>query len=220
MRPVAVAASPSRRVALLLWRARRLGALAIEPLPVVGQGDRDDPQPRPALPQGRRPGARRRRAARRRPGAGRRTAAPGARPDPDDPGPRRRPAHRPPGRGRSTHCSAPDAAAARHRPRPDHPGRPAGRARQRGTPPMSETPTPARRRPRPTPASGWPPYAPRWRRPSSARTPPCPGLLVALLCGGHVLMEGVPGVAEDAAGAHPRRRARRSTPGGCSSRPT
>ena len=46
------------------------------------------------------------------------------------------------------------------------------------------------------------------------------GLLVALLCGGHVLMEGVPGVAEDAAGAHPRRRAVGRAPGGCSSRPT
>ena len=35
------------------------------------------------------------------------------------------------------------------------------------------------------------------------------GLLVALLCGGHVLMEGVPGRRQDAAGAQPGRRARR-----------
>ena len=46
------------------------------------------------------------------------------------------------------------------------------------------------------------------------------GLLVALLCGGHVLMEGVPGRRQDAAGAHPRRRRSTSRPGACSSRPT
>ena len=46
------------------------------------------------------------------------------------------------------------------------------------------------------------------------------GLLVALLCGGHVLMEGVPGVAKTLLVRTPGRRARRRTPRGCSSPPT
>ena len=46
------------------------------------------------------------------------------------------------------------------------------------------------------------------------------GLLVALLCGGHVLMEGVPGRRQDPAGAQPGGRALGPAPAGCSSRPT
>ena len=46
------------------------------------------------------------------------------------------------------------------------------------------------------------------------------GLVIALLCRGHVLLEGVPGRREDAAGAHPRGRRCRWTPSGCSSPPT
>ena len=46
------------------------------------------------------------------------------------------------------------------------------------------------------------------------------GLLVALLCGGHVLMEGVPGVAKTLLVRSLAARAVGPTPGGCSSRPT
>ena len=46
------------------------------------------------------------------------------------------------------------------------------------------------------------------------------GLLVALLCGGHVLIEGVPGRRQDAAGAQPRGRALGASPAACSSPPT
>ena len=59
-----------------------------------GEGDRDHPQPGPALPQGRRPGARRVRAARRGPGARGRAAATRQPPGPGRPRPRRRPPHR------------------------------------------------------------------------------------------------------------------------------
>ena len=45
------------------------------------------------------------------------------------------------------------------------------------------------------------------------------GLLVALLCGGHVLMEGVPGTAKTLL-VRTLAGALASTPGGCSSPPT
>ena len=62
-------------VALVAWRGRRLGPLAREPLPVVGQGGRDDPQPGPAVPAVRRPRPCGGGAARVGPGPARRTAA-------------------------------------------------------------------------------------------------------------------------------------------------
>ena len=46
------------------------------------------------------------------------------------------------------------------------------------------------------------------------------GLLVALLCGGHVLMEGVPGVAKTLLVRSLAGRAVGARPAGCSSRPT
>ena len=79
------------------------------------------------------------------------------------------------------------------RPRPDPPGRRPGRARQRGTQPMS------------TPGMTEPPHDARERlvavRTEVAKAvvgqdAAVSGLLVALLCGGHVLMEGVPGTAK------------------------
>ena len=164
---------------VIAWRVRRLGPLAIEPLPGRGEGDRDHPQPRPPLPQGRRPGARRGRTPR------------------GDPHPRGRAASA----GRRHGTFAGEAAlirdVARHvgrseaeiaailgsrrtdarlRQGPDIPGHGPGHTRGRGTPQMTETPHRARVGPAPTRAraSGWPPYAPRSRRPWSARTPRCP----------------------------------------------
>ena len=46
------------------------------------------------------------------------------------------------------------------------------------------------------------------------------GLVAALLVRGHVLLEGVPGVAKTLAGQDPRRRRSTSTSSGCSSPPT
>ena len=46
------------------------------------------------------------------------------------------------------------------------------------------------------------------------------GLVIALLCRGHVLLEGVPGVAKTLLVRAHRRRRSRWTPSGCSSRPT
>ena len=46
------------------------------------------------------------------------------------------------------------------------------------------------------------------------------GLLVALLCGGHVLMEGVPGVAKTLLVRSLAAALSRADTGGCSSRPT
>ena len=46
------------------------------------------------------------------------------------------------------------------------------------------------------------------------------GLLVALLCGGHVLMEGVPGVAKTLLVRSLAAALVGARPGGCSSRPT
>ena len=46
------------------------------------------------------------------------------------------------------------------------------------------------------------------------------GLLVALLCGGHVLMEGVPGVAKTLLVRSLAGGAVGARPAGCSSRPT
>ena len=45
-------------------------------------------------------------------------------------------------------------------------------------------------------------------------------MLAALALGGHVLLEGVPGVGQDAARERDRARARASSSGACSSRPT
>ena len=58
-------------------------------------------------------------------------------------------------------------------------------------PPPGEAEAARRRARRPRPAA-----RSRSPRPSSARTPPSPGCVVALLCRGHVLLEGVPGVAK------------------------
>ena len=46
------------------------------------------------------------------------------------------------------------------------------------------------------------------------------GLIIALLCGGHVLLEGVPGVAKTLLVRTARAARWTSTPSGCSSRPT
>ena len=67
------------------------------------------------------------------------------------------------------------------------------------------TRAPPRRMPRGTPSM---PCGPRSPRPSSARTPPSPGCSSALLAGGHVLLEGVPGVAKTLLVRTPGRRAR------------
>ncbi len=60
-------------------------------------------------------------------------------------------------------------------PRPDHPGQAAGRARQRGTPYMTENTRAPETVGTGPPASGSPRCAPRSARPWSARTPRCPG---------------------------------------------
>ena len=165
-------------LALLLWRGRRLGAAGHRAAAGRGQGDRDHPQPRAALPQGRRPRPRRRGAA-----GGRGARAVGRAPA----APRRRGPERPrratsPGTsaGRSTEIDAllaPGAPVAGHRPRPDRAGRPRWPS---STERYAAHDRPEHRRPTPGPtttrsASGSPPSAPRSRRPSSARTPPCPG---------------------------------------------
>ena len=58
--------------------------------------------------------------------------------------------------------------------RPDRPGRRPGRARERGTPPMTEPTAPRPSARRTARASGSPRSAPRSPRPWSARTPPSP----------------------------------------------
>ena len=86
-------------------------------------------------------------------------------------------AHRPPEpRGRHALLGS-DAPRPGHRPRPDHAWPPTWpRSTERYAAHDRARTRPARR---PTgaargAASGWPPSAPRWPRPSSARTPPCP----------------------------------------------
>ena len=64
--------------------------------------------------------------------------------------PRGGPPHRPAAR-RGGRAARPGRHRTVHRPRPDHPGQAAGRARQRGTPYMTETPQTAGRRPRSRP---------------------------------------------------------------------
>ena len=89
----------------------------------------------------------------------------------------------------------PRATAPAYRPGPDHAGQRPGRARQRGTPQMTETPLAATAT-----------HAEARERLAAVRAEvgkavvgqdaAVSGLLVALLCGGHVLMEGVPGTAK------------------------
>ena len=99
-----------------------------------------------------------------------------------------------------------------HRPRPDHPGQAAGRARQRGTPHMTETPDARRRRPRAARGGACRGRQGRGRagrrrvraaRRAAVRRPRADG--------------GRARHREDAAGAHPRRALVGRTPGGCSS---
>ena len=100
-------------VVLVIWRARRLGPLATEPLPVVVKAIETTRSRGRLYRRAGDRGARRRRAARRRPAPGRRTAAAGRRRHSEaDAGPRRRPAHRPPRGGGRPRSSAP---------RPPHP---------------------------------------------------------------------------------------------------
>ncbi len=61
---------------------------------------------------------------------------------------------------------------------------------------------------------------PRSPRRSSGQDAAVSGLLVALLCGGHVLMEGVPGVAKTLLVRTLAGALSTSTPGACSSPPT
>ena len=63
-------------LALLLWRGAPARTAGHRAPARRRQGDRDHPEPGPALPPGRRPRARRRRAAGRRPRPRRRPAAP------------------------------------------------------------------------------------------------------------------------------------------------
>ena len=130
------------------------------------QGHRDRPQPRPAVPQVRRP-----RPCRGGP-APRGALVPGDAAAPargrdhrrGDAGARRRAAHRPAGRG-GPPAARRGRAAACHRRRPDQPGQRPGRTRTRGRE-IELDPT--------RPANGWPPSGARSPRPWSARTLPCP----------------------------------------------
>ena len=183
---------------VIAWRVRRLGPLAVEPLPVVVKaiettrsrgrlyrkaGDRATCRrtapggcARPALPSG----------SGSEPAHGRGSA-----------GPRRR-AARGPARGRDRRDPRQSRAGARLRPRPDIPGQGPGRTRGRGTPQMTETPS--------TPPTALGTDESARERLAGVRTEVAKavvgqdaavsGLLVALLCGGHVLMEGVPGTAK------------------------
>ena len=164
-------------VAVLLWRGRRLGPLATEPLPVVVKAI-ETTRSRGRLY--RKADDRAHAAAALRDGR----AAPLAEhlrlPAGAAPETLVRDVARHVGRpvaeiGGLLHPAAP---AAGDRPRPDHAGHRAGRARQRGTPPMTDQSTPATDGTGPTTtrcATGWPRSGPRWRRPWSARTPPCRG---------------------------------------------
>ena len=158
-------------VTVILWRARRLGALATEPLPVVVRavettrslgrlyrrsGDRDH------AAESLRRAARSRLAERLRLGSTDPTRRPG---------PRGGPAHRP-HRGRRRGRPRPGRRRTVLGPRPDHPGQAADRARQRGTPHMTDAGTSENGQgPH---ASGSSRCAPRSARPWSARTPRSP----------------------------------------------
>ena len=187
-------------LALLLWRVRRLGPLVVEPLPVTVKAI-ETTQSRGRLYRKSGDRAHAARALRAgRAGRADRAAAPAA--GHRRARARRRPAHRP-ARRRRPRADRRRRALPRHRRRPDHPGRRAGPAPTRGTP-MTTTPEPGSR-----------PARPMRRRPTSdesrerlaavraevakavvGQDAAVSGLLVALLCGGHVLMEGVPGVAK------------------------
>ena len=189
-------------VALVVWRSRRLGPLAVEPLPVRGQGRRDDAQPRAPLPPGRRPPPRRGGPAVRRPG-------------PDWPSAWRLPHH--------TDARVLAAAVAEHTGRRSTRSRPCSGPMPPHPPTTATWPTwpdswtsstercPTHDRPHQTGAPPRPPTAGRRATTARARLAAVraevakavvgqdaavSGLLVALLCGGHVLMEGVPGVAK------------------------
>ena len=215
-------------VALVLWRARRLGPLATEPLPVVVQGHRDHPQPGPALPPRRRPRARRRGAAARPPAPASRSGCGSA----GTPSPA--PLVRDVARLLDRPVDEVDALLGDGAPPPatDHDlitlaGRP-GRARQRGTPRMSDTGSTDR-----APTGHRPPRLPptstRERlaavRAEVAKAVVGPGRRRVRPAGRAAVRRaradgGRAGRGQDAAGAHPRRRALASTPGGCSSPPT
>ena len=205
---------------LVIWRARRLGPLATEPLPVVVKAHRDHPQPRPALPPGRRPRPRRRGAAGRR-------AAPAS----------------PSGFGWAPTSTRPTLIAdvARHTGRtPTRSARPFGPAARSPSTDhdlitlasdLAELDercerTPMTRRPSPRPRTRPPDARERLvavrREVAKAvvgQDAAVSGLLVALLCGGHVLMEGVPGRRRRCSYAPSPGRCR-SRPGACSSPPT
>ena len=187
-------------LALLLWRVRRLGPLVVEPLPVTVKAI-ETTQSRGRLYRKSGDRAHAARALRAgRAGRADRAAAPAA--GHRRARARRRPAHRP-ARRRRPRADRRRRALPRHRRRPDHPGRRAGPAPTRGTP-MTTTPEPGV----PTsPADAPAPASDESRERLAAvraevakavvgQDAAVSGLLVALLCGGHVLMEGVPGVAK------------------------
>ena len=167
--------SRSSMVTVILWRARRLGALATEPLPVVVR----------AVETTRSLGRLYRRSGDRGHAAEslrRRALAPGSpsgcgsAPPPHADVLAREVARR---TGRTEDdvvaVLGPAGAVPSSRPRPDHPGQGAGRARQRGTPHMTDrTQSPTVATTREPHASGWPRCAPRSARPWSGRTPRSP----------------------------------------------
>ena len=122
VRPGPLAAGAIAAVALVVWRARRLGPLAARAAAGRGQGRRDHAQPRPALPPVRRPRPRRRARCARPPAPGPGRAAP-ARPRHADPARSSAtwPSTPAPGRRGRRRCSARRAPPAA-RPRPDRPG--------------------------------------------------------------------------------------------------
>ena len=179
-------------VTVILWRARRLGALATEPLPVVVRavettrslgrlyrrsGDRDH------AAESLRRAARARLAERLRLGS---TAPPDV---------LAREVARRTGRTDEDVVAAPRPGRRRTvlRPRPDHPGQAAGRARQRGTPYMTENTTETATR---SARERLVAVRTEVGKAVVGQDAAVSGLLVALLCDGHVLMEGVPGTAK------------------------
>ena len=192
-------------VALLLWRVRRLGPLVTEPLPVTVKAIET------ARSRGRlyrKAGDRAHAARALRQGRAhepRRPPPPARRSELDEP-------RRWSATSRATWAARPsevhallsdDAPAARDRRRPDHLGQRPGRARTRGSPLMTEAPESGFRtgshRPQPAASDARERLAAVRGEVAKAvvgQDAAVSGLLVALLCGGHVLMEGVPGVAK------------------------
>ena len=184
---------------LALWRARRLGPVVAEPLPVVVRAAETVEGRARLYRRGGARGQAARGAARRRPvaGSGRALGLP-RRADPPavvDGG--RRPLRPRPAPRSARSCTVP------HRPTtPRWCGSPTTSTPSRER--YADRDRPARRPParadRPTPptprARRCAPCGPRSARPSSGQDAAVTGLVIALLCRGHVLLEGVPGVAK------------------------